>query len=904
MKKTIFILYLFIISFFGAYAQECNIVALVEDISKVEELKEALQVKENFESWLILTKEKSPLSKNIDEIKLVADNLSDISAKGGYSKWVKSLEQLAPSEAKLKHLLAESFDPKKRLSKHYRGLIYNYYKQAKSGKTHLWKKIEDLFNELDLNGGWPLMNGGYKTERNLPLKKGEIFDRYQGWFSLGDDGKPNFSGEFTSPVPKEKGPYTFTERALRGEESGYKMYYQIKILKDLPIKGEKATIIPWFNHKGGGKQVLFKFDKSGKYKSFKDLLEDGYIEITIKDIPSGDPDLIKNWKGKRFVKGTINATETVISNSNLVILGRDFNKTIDRLKKFEAINKSGVNNTSDVIDIVVHGADNKMLVDGIDITDNIVDLKKWLANKYPNSKTIRLLSCTNLEGAQDFANALSDYKVHATDGFIRVHTDGKITNVPREIGGDTKWYVLTKDANRVELPENARPRGPDASKKDDVEYLNDFLELSNRTPKQINWATLEKLNPEFAIELEKKFAKNPDEKLAFLADLFHTKPIKGPPAITVTKLLSRKGNMMKLKGIHIEAWRALKAYPNLQKGFFKLDGFSHVLKPYNKLEEALKKEFLEAITTTKFKVASKKNKSGASGAVTNPNLLVNNIENFKELENPDDIINIWKNLNEYKQHVNAQFSFKDIKSIAAKTFDVEDIVINYGVRDYNLHTLLQLFKYDECYKSALATNRVAANTVARLNDKMIDLAFGRKFDDINEAYKVLINGELKSINDFKKSKDFYDALVNNGFNTFEAHHVMVVELFKSKGFRKWYEQIGHTELDLNGENSLLNVIMLEGFKHEKGVHASHSQYNKAMKDVIDERWVIYSKDINKEAEAINQIGEDIQKIRAAVKKKLVEQSVIGTGKGTDNWQRTKVNDLITTDDVKKMIRKN
>ncbi|WP_299123061.1 TNT domain-containing protein [uncultured Tenacibaculum sp.] len=896
MKKILFLLHIILASIINTYAQECNVVSLANDLSDVSQLAETLETKEKFQSWLILSKEKSPLSKNINEIEIVAENLSEVSKQGGYHKWVEWLEKSAPSESELKHLLADTFDKDKRLSKHYRGLIYNYYNQAKGGKTHLWKKIEDLFNEFNLNGGWPLMNGGYNN-KNIALKKGDIFDRYQSWFSLGDNGLPIFDGEFTAPVPTT-GKYSFPERALRGEESSYKLYYEIEVLKDLPIKGEESTIIPWFNHKGGGKQVLFKFDKSGKYKSLKDLLDDGYIKITIKDIPNGDPKL-QHWKNKSFVKDVLNGSEAIISNSNMVVLGKDLNKTIDRLKEFEKINSIGPDNTKDVIDIIVHGADNKILVDGVDISENISDLKKWLSEKYPNSKTVRLLSCTNLEGAQNFANSLGEgYKVHATDGFIRIHNDGAITSVPREIGGDSKWYELTAGKKEEVLNENARPRGPDSTNNNDIEYLNDFLELSNRTQDQINWAKLQELNTTLANKVSEKF-KDSEEKAKFVEDLLHNRAINENPKIKAGDLLIKK--LEDVTEAHMDAWRVLKEQPNLRKSFSKLEGFSHVLEAFNKLDEPLKKEFLEDIMTQDFIVASQKKKNGPSGSIINSNLLINNIENFTQIDKGQDLIDAWKELRKYKELVNARFSFRDIKNIVDKTFEIEDVVINYGLRDYNLAELLQMFNYPICFKSASATGKVAANTFARLKEKKIDLSFGNKFDDINEAYKVEIKGELKSINDFGKPKDFYDALKNNGFNVFESHHVLVVELFKSRGFRKWYEQIGHTEIDINGEVSLLNVIMLERFKYEKGVHASHNRYNKAMRSVIDDQWNDYINN-GSEAQAIIFIGSDIEKIRKGVKKMLVEKSVIGTGKGTEKWERTKVNELITQQDVSNMLK--
>ena len=393
--------------------------------------------------------------------------------------------------------------------------------------------------------------------------------------------------------------------------------------------------------------------------------------------------------------------------------------------------------------------------------------------------------------------------------------------------------------------------------------------------------------------MKSKFS-NKDERAEFIADLFHTEKVK-VPSIPKSALISATKNLEKITDVHIDSWKALKKYPNLRKGFGKLDGFSHVLERFNKLDNALKDEFLKVINTTEYKRASQASKSGPSGAVSNSDLLINNIENFKSIDKGDDIIDNWLELRRYADDVNAQYSFRDIKAISKGTTDVESVVLSYGLRDYNLASLLGKFNYSKCEISARATGRVADNTFSRLKEMKKDPSFGNKFKDLEDAYEY--NG--KRIRDFSNPREFFQYLKSVGFNVFESHHVLVVELFKCKGFRKWFESSGYRVLDINGEDSLLNVIMLEKFQSATGVHASHAKYNEALIKVINNRWAVHIK--QGESYAIREIGKDILKIRAGVKKMLVEKSVIGTGKGTNNWSRVKVNDLINENILKQML---
>jgi hypothetical protein len=81
-------------------------------------------------------------------------------------------------------------------------------------------------------------------------------------------------------------PYPYGERALLVPKNQNALYYEIEILKDLPIKGELADVIPWHNQVGHGKQMKFMFE--GKYNGFQSLINDGFIKITIKSSPNGN----------------------------------------------------------------------------------------------------------------------------------------------------------------------------------------------------------------------------------------------------------------------------------------------------------------------------------------------------------------------------------------------------------------------------------------------------------------------------------------------------------------------------------------------------------------------------------------------------------------------------------------
>lgn len=160
-----------------------------------------------------------------------------------------------------------------------------YSRASKSEKLEDWLDLSDFFRKNKLNeykgAYFPPMDGGYNI-REISLKKGMIFDRYQKEVSIMKGERPELKGGYVSPV---KGtPFSFSSRSLFGVEDDYALFYQIEILQDLPIKGEVADVIPWFGYSGRGKQISLKFDN--KYKNLESLIDDGYIRITIKKSPN------------------------------------------------------------------------------------------------------------------------------------------------------------------------------------------------------------------------------------------------------------------------------------------------------------------------------------------------------------------------------------------------------------------------------------------------------------------------------------------------------------------------------------------------------------------------------------------------------------------------------------------
>lgn len=180
---------------------------------------------------------------------------------------------------------AATFDKTGTVNQAVKKQAFDLYKKGK------WEELEDLFNKHSLNDGWPPAKGGYNIVDNVPIKKGQKFDRYGGAFGNTPNGNPNLGGSFTSPVNNNK-PYNFGQRALDKTRDKFDFYYEIEVLKDLSFTSQNADVIPWFGYIGGGKQALWNIPKNpnsadGHSYTLSELAEMGLIKITIKDSPNG-----------------------------------------------------------------------------------------------------------------------------------------------------------------------------------------------------------------------------------------------------------------------------------------------------------------------------------------------------------------------------------------------------------------------------------------------------------------------------------------------------------------------------------------------------------------------------------------------------------------------------------------
>lgn len=124
-----------------------------------------------------------------------------------------------------------------------------------------WAQLEALFQQHNLNGGWP-PNRGAASTNEVSLQPNQTFDRFGGWT---DASTGNFQdrGTFTA---QDGTPYS--QRALPAG-SDAKPYNRYEVIREIPgVKQGEA--IPWFGEKGGGIQYELP-------ASIDDLLSEGYI---------------------------------------------------------------------------------------------------------------------------------------------------------------------------------------------------------------------------------------------------------------------------------------------------------------------------------------------------------------------------------------------------------------------------------------------------------------------------------------------------------------------------------------------------------------------------------------------------------------------------------------------------
>ena len=285
-------------------AQDCAIVELAKDFSRNSELKTLLQEDNSFKTWRILFSENPSLRSSVPEIKLVTENIEQIEKLGGYKNWIATLSREEREVPKLLFDTQKKFEETvntSQLPKHLRALVYQYYKKANSeNKPHLWKRIEEIFSEYNINRKFPPCNGEYNIRDKVNISEFTKYDRYCNPIGNWDGtSAPILGGSFTSPIVNGK-PFDFSSRALNLSENEYKIYFEIEVLEDTGLIGQLADVIPWFNQKGQGKQMMWNLpkDPTTNYpKTWNQLAEEGKIRITIKDVHSNDPNLLK-WKGK------------------------------------------------------------------------------------------------------------------------------------------------------------------------------------------------------------------------------------------------------------------------------------------------------------------------------------------------------------------------------------------------------------------------------------------------------------------------------------------------------------------------------------------------------------------------------------------------------------------------------
>ena len=85
-----FFFYLMLLGYLNSNAQntECPVFTFANDLTaSTAEFKTLIKEPSNFKAWHILNKEFPSLRTNIEEIKLVANNLDKINNAGGYLKW-------------------------------------------------------------------------------------------------------------------------------------------------------------------------------------------------------------------------------------------------------------------------------------------------------------------------------------------------------------------------------------------------------------------------------------------------------------------------------------------------------------------------------------------------------------------------------------------------------------------------------------------------------------------------------------------------------------------------------------------------------------------------------------------------------------------------------------------------
>ncbi len=103
----------------------------------------------------------------------------------------------------------------------------------------------------------------------------------------------------------------------------------------------------------------------------------------------------------------------------------------------------------------------------------------------------------------------------------------------------------------------------------------------------------------------------------------------------------------------------------------------------------------------------------------------------------------------------------------------------------------------------------------------------------------------------------------------EVHHVLPKSLFKSEGFAKWYEDVGHEIFDINAHTSVVRLEKVDGLR---GVHDNHLMLNRILRQFFDNRYLEALR-INKNDRLLASIDFDneIQIVLPNLKKRIIAE---------------------------------
>ncbi|MCG7501616.1 fibronectin type III domain-containing protein [Tenacibaculum sp. Mcav3-52] len=239
--------------------------------------------------------------------------------------------------------------------------------------------------------------------------------------------------------------------------------------------------------------------------------------------------------------------------------------------------------------------------------------------------------------------------------------------------------------------------------------------------------------------------------------------------------------------------------------------------------------------------------------------------------------------------------------------------IRVGKRsDGTLELALRNAGFNKCADAVKGASKVNANNTRLLNSG--DPSIPNLVDD----YSFVRNGKLfkkgtpteyanETWNDYFKRLN--KILEEQGetvrfFNQFESHHIFPVDLFKNESFRKWYELVGHQHFDINGVDSLENLIMLEAIRRKPlsdagkpnfvgGVHTNHPKYTEKISKYVEKLWNDAKINANwDDAKIAREIDDDIMILSENLKQSLLQNSVRGSVELPSYWKTINFNDLI------------